>query len=400
MQYDFDEVIERRGTGALKYEALLPRWGRDDLIPLWVADMDFRTPPFIMEAIRRRCEHEILGYTVKPRAFFEAIRDWVDRRHGWKVNASEIGFAPGIVPGISSAIQCFTEPGDKIMIQPPVYHPFAMIIRENGREIVNNPLILENGRYRMDFNHMKEAVRGCRMFILCNPHNPGGRVWSPEELRCVAEICTANGTLVVSDEIHADLTLPGHRHTVFATVSEQARMNSVTYMAPSKTFNVPGLGSSYVICQNPDLFAKYQDFVSGRELAEGHVFAYDGLISAYSGPEGEEWLAQALDYIQENIRFIDAELRRRMPKIKAIMPDASYLVFLDCRELNLSQKELVAFFVDGARLALNDGSIFGKEGEGFMRLNAGCPRSILERALSQLEEAYENRGFRQQQSQN
>ena len=158
MQYDFDEVIERRGTGALKYEALLPRWGRDDLIPLWVADMDFRTPPFIMEAIRRRCEHEILGYTVKPRAFFEAIRDWVDRRHGWKVNASEIGFAPGIVPGISSAIQCFTEPGDKIMIQPPVYHPFAMIIRENGREIVNNPLILENGRYRMDFNHMKEAV--------------------------------------------------------------------------------------------------------------------------------------------------------------------------------------------------------------------------------------------------
>ena len=232
MQYDFDEVIERRGTGALKYEALLPRWGRDDLIPLWVADMDFRTPPFIMEAIRRRCEHEILGYTVKPRAFFEAIRDWVDRRHGWKVNASEIGFAPGIVPGISSAIQCFTEPGDKIMIQPPVYHPFAMIIRENGREIVNNPLIVEIGRYRMDFNHMQEAVHGCRMFIRSNPHNPGGRVWSPEELRRVAEICTANGTLVVSDEIHADLTLPGRRHTVFATVSEQARMNSVTYMAP------------------------------------------------------------------------------------------------------------------------------------------------------------------------
>ena len=167
MQYDFDEIIDRRGTGALKYEALLPRWGRDDLIPLWVADMDFKTPPFIMEAIRRRCEHEILGYTVKPRAFFDAIRNWVGRRHGWEVRASEIGFAPGIVPGISSAIQCFTEPGDKIMIQPPVYHPFAMIIRENGREIVNNPLLLENGRYRMDVDHMREAVRGCRMFILC-----------------------------------------------------------------------------------------------------------------------------------------------------------------------------------------------------------------------------------------
>ena len=310
MQYDFDEIIDRRGTGALKYEALLPRWGRDDLIPLWVADMDFKTPPFIMEAIRRRCEHEILGYTVKPRAFFDAIRNWVGRRHGWEVRASEIGFAPGIVPGISSAIQCFTEPGDKIMIQPPVYHPFAMIIRENGREIVNNPLLLENGRYRMDVDHMREAVRGCRMFILCNPHNPGGRVWSPEELRRVAEICAESGTLVVSDEIHADLALPGHRHTVFATVSEQARMNSVTYMAPSKAFNVPGLGSSYLICQNPALFGKYQSFVSGRELAEGHVFAYEGFISAYSGPEGEEWLKQALDYIQENIRYIDRELRR------------------------------------------------------------------------------------------
>lgn len=393
MQYDFDEIIDRRGTGALKYEALLPRWGRDDLIPLWVADMDFKTPPFIMEAIRRRCEHEILGYTVKPRAFFDAIRGWVGRRHGWEVRASEIGFAPGIVPGISSAIQCFTEPGDKIMIQPPVYHPFAMIIRENGREIVNNPLLLENGRYRMDVDHMREAVRGCRMFILCNPHNPGGRVWSPEELRRVAEICAESGTLVVSDEIHADLALPGHRHTVFATVSEQARMNSVTYMAPSKAFNVPGLGSSYLICQNPALFGKYQSFVSGRELAEGHVFAYEGLISAYSGPEGEEWLKQAVDYIQENIRYIDRELRRRMPKIKAMLPDASYLVFLDCRELNLPQKELAEFFVDGARLALNDGSIFGKEGEGFMRLNAGCPRSILERALNQLEAAYRERGF-------
>lgn len=393
MQYDFDEIIDRRGTGALKYEALLPRWGRDDLTPLWVADMDFRTPPFIMEAIRRRCEHELLGYTVKPPAFFAAIRDWVDRRHGWKVQTGQIGYAPGIVPGISSAIQCFTNPGDRIMIQPPVYHPFDMIIRENGRKTATNPLVLEGGRYRMDFDRMKEAIRGCSMFILCNPHNPGGRVWTPEELLRVADICAENGTLVISDEIHADLTLPGHRHTVFAAVSEKARMNSVTYMAASKAFNVPGLASSYLICQNPDLFARYQQFVNGRELAEGHVFAYEGVISAYSGPEGEEWLRQALEYIQGNIRFLDAELRRRMPKIKAIIPDASYLVFLDCRELSLSQKELVDFFVDGAHLALNDGAIFGKEGEGFMRLNAGCPRSVLKRALNQLEKAYRKHGF-------
>lgn len=393
MPYDFDEIIDRRGTGALKYEALLPRWGRDDLLPLWVADMDFKTPPFIMEALRRRCEHELLGYTVKPPAFFQAIRDWVGRRHGWQVETGQIGFAPGIVPGISSAIQCFTQPGDGIMIQPPVYHPFATIIRENGRQIVNNPLVLENGRYHMDFNHMRKAIRGCRMFILCNPHNPGGRVWSREELEQVADICAENGTLVISDEIHADLTLPGHRHVTFATVSGKARMNSVTYMAASKAFNVPGLASSYLICQNPDLFEQYQNFVNGRELAEGHVFAYEGLISAYTNPAGEEWLRQALEYIQENIRYLDGELRRRTPKIKALIPDASYLVFLDCRQLDLSRKELADFFVNGARLALNDGSIFGQEGEGFMRLNAGCPRSILKQALDQLEEAYRARGF-------
>lgn len=393
MQYDFDEVVDRRGTGALKYEALMPRWGRNDLIPLWVADMDFKTPPFIMEALRRRCEHELLGYTVKPAAFFEAIRNWVGRRHGWQVQPGQIGFAPGIVPGISSAIQCFTQPGDNIMIQPPVYHPFAMIIRENGRNIVNNPLILKKGRYEMDLDHLRQSIHGCSMFILCNPHNPGGRIWTPEELARVADICAENGTMVISDEIHADLALPGRKHTVFAAVSEKARMNSVTYMAASKAFNVPGLASSYLICQNPALFEQYQRFVNGRELAEGHVFAYAGLISAYTSSEGEEWLRQALDYIRENIHYVDRELRRRMPKIQAIIPDASYLVFLDCRELNLSQEKLVDFFVDGAHLALNDGSIFGKEGRGFMRLNVGCPRSILAQALHQLEEAYRKRGF-------
>lgn len=393
MEYDFDEIIDRSGTHALKYDALIPRWGRNDLIPLWVADMDFKTPPFIMEALRRRCEHELLGYTMRPTAFYESIQDWVGRRHGWQVTAHQIGFSPGIVPGISSAIQCFSAPGDKIMIQPPVYHPFSMIIRENGREIVNNPLLLEHGRFQMDFNHMKTAIKGCSMFILCNPHNPGGRVWSREELAQVAEICAENGTLVISDEIHADLTLPGHRHTTFATVSEQARMNSITYMAASKAFNIPGLASSYLICQNPELFHQYQSYVNGKEMAEGHVFAYLGVISAYTAAEGEEWLRQVLEYIEKNIRYIDEELRRSMPKIKALIPEASYLIHLDCRALNLSQPELVDFFVNGAHLALNDGSIFGKEGEGFMRLNAGCPRSILTKALHQLEQAYQERSF-------
>ena len=398
MKYNFDEIIPRRGTNSVKWDLATD----ERVLPMWVADMDFRAAPPVLDALERRLRHGVFGYTKVPDAYFEAVKGWFGKRHGFRIENEWILPTTGVIPALSVILKALTEPGDKVILQTPVYNCFFAVLERTGRQPLANPLINENGAYRMDFEDLerKAADPQAKLIFLCNPHNPGGRVWSLEELRRVAEICTANGTLVVSDEIHADLTLPGHRHTVFATVSEQARMNSVTYMAPSKTFNVPGLGSSYVICQNPDLFAKYQDFVSGRELAEGHVFAYDGLISAYSGPEGEEWLAQALDYIQENIRFIDAELRRRVPKIKTIMPDASYLVFLDCREMNLSQKELVEFFVDGARLALNDGSIFGKEGEGFMRLNAGCPRSILERALSQLEEAYENRGFRQQQSQN
>ncbi len=388
MQYDFDEIIDRWGTSCTKYDGLKNIWGRDDLLPLWIADMDFRTPPFIMEALRRRCEHEILGYTVKPAAFYEAIKDWVARRHGWHFEVDQIGFSSGIVPGLANAIQSFTHTGDKILIQPPVYHPFSMIIKETGREIVNNPLILkEDGRFYMDFDHMREAVKGCKMMLLCNPHNPGGRVWTKEELATVADICAEAGTIVISDEIHADLTLPGHKHTTFAMVSEKARLNSVTFMAASKAFNIAGIASSYLICQNPDLFNKYQTYVNGRELANGHVFAHDGLISAYTNPEGEVWLKQCLDYIQENIRFVDAELRRRMPRVKALIPDASFLIFLDFRELGLTQPELVDFLVDKAHLAMNDGTMFGKEGTGFMRLNVGCPKSVLAKALDQLEEA-------------
>ena len=391
MKYDFDEIIPRRGTNSVKWDLATD----ERVLPMWVADMDFRTAPPVLDALERRLRHGVFGYTKVPDAYFEAVKGWFGKRHGFRIENEWILPTTGVIPALSVILKALTEPGDKVILQTPVYNCFFAVLERTGRQPLANPLIDEGGAYRMDFEDLerKAADPQAKLIFLCNPHNPGGRVWSPEELRRVAEICAESGTLVVSDEIHADLALPGHRHTVFATVSEQARMNSVTYMAPSKAFNVPGLGSSYLICQNPALFGKYQSFVSGRELAEGHVFAYEGLISAYSGPEGEEWLKQAVDYIQENIRYIDRELRRRMPKIKAMLPDASYLVFLDCRELNLPQKELAEFFVDGARLALNDGSIFGKEGEGFMRLNAGCPRSILERALNQLEAAYRERGF-------
>lgn len=386
MKYNFDEVTDRSHTDALKLDALKPRWGRDDLLPLWVADMDFKTPPFIMDALRRRCEHEILGYTMKPFRYYQSISNWMQKRHHWNIQREWITFIPGIVPGLAFAIKCFTNPGDKILIQPPVYHPFRMIIEGNNREVVCNPLILRDGKYNFDALHFRQAIKGCKLFILCNPHNPGGKVWSKDELAQMAAICYDNGVLVLSDEIHADLALPGFTHTPFATVSEKARLNVITYMAASKSFNMPGLSSAFCITENELLRKQLHDFIEASELGEGHVFAFISVIAAYE--EGEVWLAEVIHYIQDNIDFLDDYLMRNMPHIKVIRPEASYLVFLDCRELGLNQKELVNLFVDDAHLALNDGSMFGKEGNGFMRINVGCPRSILEKALSLLQIAY------------
>lgn len=386
MKYNFDEVIDRAGTDALKVDAVKPRWGRDDLLPLWVADMDFRTAPFILDAIRQRCENGILGYTCKPVSYYHAIEKWLLNRFDWSVSKEQISFTPGIVPGIAFVLNCFTKPGDKVLVQTPVYHPFFLVTEHNNREVVYNPLVLENGQYRMNLEHFKEVIKGCKLFILCNPHNPGGRVWSKEELSAIAEICYDNGTLVLSDEIHADLTLPGFKHTPFAKVSEKARLNSIVFMSPSKAFNMPGLSSSYCIIENNEIRKKFHNFLSASELSEGHVFAFISVAAAYE--QGTDWLNQLLDYIQKNIDYVDNYLQKNMPRIKIIRPQASYLIFLDCQELGLSQPELVDFFVDKAHLALNDGAMFGKEGTGFMRLNAGCPRSILQKALGQLETAY------------
>lgn len=386
MKYNFDEIIDRRNTDAVKIEKLKSIWGRDDLIPLWVADMDFRTPPFIINALRKRLEHEILGYTVKAESWYTAIMHWLDKRYNWQVSAAEITFTPGIVAGLAMAIHCFTREGDKVMVQPPVYHPFFWVTGHNHREVVYNPLILEDGQYRMDMERFKEDIKGCRLFILCNPHNPGGRVWSKEELAEVARICKANGTLVISDEIHADLTLPPHVHSTFAAVSEEARQNSLVFMSPSKAFNMPGLSTSYCIVKNENLREKFQSYVNANELGQGHVFAFNSVAAAYGN--GTEWLDQMLGYVQGNIDYTDDFFQKHIPRIKVIRPQASYLVFLDCRELDLPQDELIRLFVDGAHLALNDGAMFGKEGAGFMRLNVATPRAVLRQAFLQLHATY------------
>lgn len=388
--YNFDEVIDRRNTHALKTDALKERWGRDDLMPLWVADMDFRTPPFILEAIRKRCEHEILGYTCKHEGYYRAIIAWLKSRFGWKVTPEMINFTPGIVPGLAFAIQCFTREGDRVIVQPPVYHPFFLTTQNNNREVVWNPLILEDGQFRMDFGHLEKIITGCKLFILCNPHNPGGRSWTKEELARLAGICYDHGVPVVSDEIHADLTLPPHRHVPFATVSDKAANNSVTFMSPSKAFNMAGLSSSYCIVPDPALRKKFFAYLEASELTNGHLFSFISVEAAYSN--GTEWLEQMLAYVQGNIDFTDNYLRDNIPGVRAMLPEASFLIFLDCRELNLTQEQLVGLFVDKARLALNDGEMFGCQGKGFMRLNVACPRSVLEKALTQLKGACDTIG--------
>lgn len=387
MQYNFDEIIDRRGSDAVKIEKLTPLFGYSDLMPLWVADMDFRSPPAIIAALEERVRHGVFGYTLPSEAYTNSIVNWLERRHQWQVKGEQINFVPGVVKGFAFAIDAFTDKGDKIIIQPPVYHPFRLVTSSLGREVVNNPLVLEEGQYKMDFDGLRRilAENRCKMLILCNPHNPGGRAWSAGELAELAEICIEHGILVVSDEIHADMALPGFKHTPFASVSPQAEEISLTLMAPSKTFNIAGIVSSYAVIPNPVVREKYLAYLEPRELQQGTIFAFTATRAAYD--ECDEWLEQMLRYVQSNVDFVDEYLRTNIPEIKIIRPEASFLVWLDCRELRLSQPQLINLFTEKARLALNDGAMFGPGGEGFMRLNVGCPRSLLEKGLSQLKNA-------------
>lgn len=385
MKYNFDEIIERRGTNSVKWDGVRNIWGRDDLLPMWVADMDFRTPPFVMDALKKRLEHEVLGYTFACEEWYTSICAWLRDRHGWNISREMLIFVPGIVRGQAFALQCFTNPGDKVMVMTPVYHPFFLVTERMGREVVYSPLELCDGQYHIDFERFRKDIQGCKVLILCNPHNPGGRVWTADELREIAVICYDSGTLVISDEIHADLTLPPYKHYPFATVSEEAAANSLVFMAPSKAFNMPGLGSSYAITVDKGIRERFQTFMEAGEFSEGHLLAYIGAAAAYM--HGAEWLEQMLDYIKGNIDFTENYLKEYIPGISMIRPQASYLVFLDCRALGLTQEALTRLFAEKAHLALNDGTMFGAPGEGFMRLNIGCPRSVLEQALKQLRDA-------------
>ena len=387
MTYSFDKIVDRRSSGDLKHGVLQERYGRSDLLPLWVADMDFETPPFITEALRQRLVHSLFGYTIVPEELWDVIIQWTLEHHGWQVQREWLTYIPGIVKGIGMAINVFSEEGDKVIIQPPVYHPFRLTPQGNGRKVVYNPLReLPDGSYDMDFEQLEQVTdEHCKILILSNPHNPAGICWKENTLRRLAHFCYEHHILVLSDEIHSDMALFGNRHIPFATVSDEAAACSITFAAPSKTFNIAGIVSSYAIVPNPTLRRRFYSWLEANELNDPPLFSPIATIAAYS--QGESWRKQMLAYIEENIRFVEEYCQQHLPKIKPWRPEASFLVWLDCRPLGLQHDELIDLFVNRAHLALNDGAMFGPGGEGFMRLNVGTPRSILLQALLQLEQA-------------
>ncbi len=387
MTYSFDKIIDRRGSNDLKHSVLQERYGRDDLLPLWVADMDFETPPFITEALRQRLDHSLFGYTVVPEELWSTIIQWGRDHHQWEVRREWLTYIPGIVKGIGMAVNVFSQEGDKVIIQPPVYHPFRLTPQGNKREVVYNPLKqLSDGYYEMDFDQLEQVTdEHCKLLILSNPHNPAGICWKKETLQRLAHFCHEHHILVLSDEIHSDMALFGHRHVPFATVSEEAAQCSITFGAPSKTFNIAGIVSSYAIVPNDSIRRRFYTWLEANEFNDPPLFSPIATIAAYQ--QGETWLKEMLDYVEGNIRFLEDFFQQHLPKIKPLRPQASFLVWLDCRGLGFTHEQLIDLFVNKAHLALNDGEMFGAGGEGFMRMNVGTPRSVLLQALLQLKEA-------------
>lgn len=380
---DFDEIIPRKGTNCVKHDALQQFFGSDDLLPMWVADMDFRSPDFVMEALRRRCEHEVLGYPTAPDSYWHAVIDWLRRHYHITALRDELHFIPGIVAGIAFVLQAMTHPGDGILVTTPVYPPFLTLPKNGQRQPVCSPLKVVDGRFAIDFDDFEWRARQSRWLVLSNPHNPGGTVWDKETLSRIADICYRNNVNVISDEIHADMTLPPHQHTSFSTVSDNARNISITFIAPSKTFNIAGLGSSVCYCPNEQLRQRFFGYLDGYGLAGGDIFAYVGAEAAYS--HGEEWLQQLLAYLKGNVECLRTFLAERLPQVKAVLPEASYLAWLDFSAMGLDHEEIRNRLLQRAHVALNDGTTFGgNDYRGCFRINLGCPRATLLEALERI----------------
>jgi len=386
-KYNFDVIVPREGTNCIKYDAREKFFGDKDVLPLWVADMDFRTPDFIVEAVKRRAEHEIYGYTFRGNTYFNSIIGWMKRRHNWDIRKEWISFSPGVVAGLTFAIEAFSKPGNGVIVQPPVYFPFFDCVKGTKRKMIENPLKIEDGRYTFDFEDLKSKIdKNTKMLLLSNPQNPGGMVWTKEELTELANFCLENKIMIISDEIHSDLIFKGHTHIPIASLSEGIAQNCMVSMAPSKTFNVAGLSSSIVIIPNKTKFARYERAIGVGHLGMGNIFGTIAMEAAYSN--GDEWLEQLLTYLWENYLLLEDFIKTNLPKVKVMKPEATYLIWLDFSEYGMKNDALMKFTIDNAKVGLNDGGRFGTGGDGWLRINIGCPRSILVEALERLGKAF------------
>ncbi|GIP34157.1 MalY/PatB family protein [Paenibacillus sp. J2TS4] len=391
MKYDFDRVIDRIGTACSKWDEAETLFGYPDILPMWVADMDFESPPEVKEALIRRAEHGIYGYTTRPQSFYDSIIGWQQRRHGWKIEQGWICSSPGVVTTLGILIDVLTRPGDRIMLQVPVYHPFYDIISLADREIVRNPLRIEHGSYKMDFELIERqmAEEQVRMLLLCNPHNPVGRVWTEEELVTLGQLCQKYNVIVLSDEIHGDIIYKGHRHVPFASLSETFAQQSVTCIAPSKTFNIAGLQTSSAIIPNPEWRRLYKRKQRALALQSENYFAEAAVESCYN--YGEAWLDQLLEYLEENVETLLRYVEKELPEVKVTRPEGTYLVWLDCRGISTDASVLKDIMYRQARVAFSEGSVFGAEGEGYLRVNIACPRSLMLEGLERFTRAVRGR---------
>ncbi len=386
-RYDFDQIIDRRGSNCIKYDFMAEHGMPDHILPLWVADMDFAAPGEVVEGLVQAARHGIFGYSEAGDSYFQAVHDWMLTRHNWQVEREWLVKSPGIVFAIATAVRAFTCQGDGVMIQNPVYHPFSHVVKANDRTMVDNSLVWKNGRYTMDFDRMEQQMKesNVKLFILCNPHNPVGRVWTREELRSLGETCARHGVKIVSDEIHHDFIFPGHSHIVLAGMEERFAQMTVTCTAPSKTFNIAGLQVSNIFIPNPEMREAFRKELEKTGAGEINRMGLVAGEKAYR--YGRQWLEELLVYLKGNLDFVRDFLRERLPGIRLVEPEGTYLLWLDFKGLHLTGDALEEWLVQKAGLWLNDGRMFGTGGEGYARLNMGCPRKTLEEALGRMEAA-------------
>lgn len=389
-KFNFDQVIDRTGTESVKYEGRKETFGTSDVIPLWVADTDFAVAPGITHALRERIQHPIYGYAQVPEKLYSASIDWMWRRHQWKVRREEIILSPGVVPAFYMAVRALTLPGDSVIVQPPVYNPFFTAVTHASRKLLMNPLRLKGQRYEIDFEHFEQCARQSKLFLFCSPHNPVGRVWTEEELKKLLQIARQYHLTIFSDEIHADLIFKETKHYVLASLADEGD-RIVTAISPSKTFNIPGLSMATVMAPNSEIRALLEFEFQGFPIKSYNPLSMAAFMSAYN--EGEHWLTELMEYLLQSKTKVSEFINKHLPKIKVVPSEGTYLLWLDCRDMQLDDRQLHSFFIHDAGVGLSPGTLFGEEGRGFMRMNLGAPYSVLEQALVRIQGAYTHRSF-------